>query len=241
MVGHRRMPTIDEETTLQVNQRNLIMDDLSHVSDDSTPLHPRDLRHYVLRDRETHRAFNGKIEIPEFEGKMQPDEFIEWLNTVDRIFQYQQVPEHRKVEKQQKKIRSRCSKYSSREGFANRGSTSSPKPTAATKTNTKVSTSKGESVVSKQQQQPSPSNINSHRCFKCQGFGHIASECPNCRIVSLVEEENDEEMEEDLKADKYNDQEEDEEMTYADHVKTVNPEPKDVDGNASLDDNCDNA
>ncbi|KAI9177434.1 hypothetical protein LWI28_015231 [Acer negundo] len=27
---------------------------------------------------------------------MQPDEFVEWLNTADRIFEYQ-VPEHRKV------------------------------------------------------------------------------------------------------------------------------------------------
>ena len=35
----------------------------SHVSDDSTPPHPRDLRHYVLKDRETHRAFNAKVEI----------------------------------------------------------------------------------------------------------------------------------------------------------------------------------
>ncbi|KAI9182620.1 hypothetical protein LWI28_027252 [Acer negundo] len=28
---------------------------------------------------------------------MQPDEFIEWLNTVNRIFKYQEVLEHRKV------------------------------------------------------------------------------------------------------------------------------------------------
>ena len=28
-----------------------------HVSNDNTPPHPRDLRHYVLRGRETHRAF----------------------------------------------------------------------------------------------------------------------------------------------------------------------------------------
>ncbi|KAK0596705.1 hypothetical protein LWI29_018263 [Acer saccharum] len=169
----------------------------SHVSDDSTPPYPRDLRHYVLRDRETHRAFNVKVEIPEFEGKMQPDEFIEWLNTVDRIFEYQEVPEHRKVEKQQKEIRGRGSKYGSREGFPIKGTNS--KSGTATKTIPK-STSKDDGAVANKPQ-PSSSNASSRRCFKCQGFGHIASECPNRRIVSLVEEENEEEMEEDSKAD----------------------------------------
>ena len=28
----------------------------------------------------------------------------------------------------------------------------------------------------------------SRKCFKCHGFGHIASECPNRRVVALVEE-----------------------------------------------------
>ncbi|XP_017982330.1 PREDICTED: uncharacterized protein LOC108663252 [Theobroma cacao] len=32
------------------------------------------------------------------------------------------------------------------------------------------------------------SNVNK-KCFKCQGFGHIASDCPNRKIISLVEEE----------------------------------------------------
>ncbi|XP_021288378.1 uncharacterized protein LOC110419610 [Herrania umbratica] len=31
-------------------------------------------------------------------------------------------------------------------------------------------------------------NVNK-KCFKCQGFGHIASDCPNRRIISLVKEE----------------------------------------------------
>ncbi|TXG53757.1 hypothetical protein EZV62_019013 [Acer yangbiense] len=281
MTSHRyRASTSEEQSAPQVNQRNLIMDDLSHVSDDSTPPHPCDLRHYVLRDRETHHAFNVKVEIPEFEGKMQPDEFVEWLNAVNRIFDYQDVPENKKdiflkinnfrqrdlsvaeytaefdnlmlkgdvadpeeqsiarylgglnyeisnvvqlqpywslndmcklalkVEKQQNEMRSRGSKYGSRKGFTKKGGTSSSKPTAATKTNTKVSTSKGEDVVSKQQQQPSSSNTNSRRCFKCQGFGHIASKCPNRKIVSSVEEDSDE--------DEYENEEVAEDVTYGD-------------------------
>ncbi|KAK0594953.1 hypothetical protein LWI29_002093 [Acer saccharum] len=275
-------------------------------SDDSTPPHPRDLMHYVLRDRETHCAFNAKVEIPEFEGKMQPDEFIEWLNTVDRIFKYQEVPEHRKVKLVAIKLRKHASfwwenfkKQRDREErskiltwikmkkeltrkylpdnyrqdvflkiqnfrqkdlsiaeytvvFDNlmlKGDLMEPeeqtiarylgglnyeisnvvqlqpywtfndgtnsKSGTATKTIPK-STSKDDGAVANKPQ-PSSSNASSRRCFKCQGFGHIASECPNRRIVSLVEEENEEEMEEDSKADYYNDQEEGEEVTYADH------------------------
>ncbi|KAI9185507.1 hypothetical protein LWI28_007981 [Acer negundo] len=104
-----------------------------HVSDDSTHPHPRDLRYYGYIEHDTQRGFNGRVEILEFEGKMQPDEFIEWLNTIDRIFDYQDVPENKKlqpywslndvcklalkVEKQQKEMRSRGSKCFKCQGF----------------------------------------------------------------------------------------------------------------------------
>ena len=34
-----------------------------------------------------------RVELPEFEGKLDPDEFLEWLSTVERIFEYKEVPE----------------------------------------------------------------------------------------------------------------------------------------------------
>lgn len=40
---------------------------------------------------------NIKVEIPEFEGRMQGDEFIDWLNTVERIFDYKNVTDDCKV------------------------------------------------------------------------------------------------------------------------------------------------
>ena len=38
-----------------------------------------------------------KVDIPDFEGKMQPDDFIDWLTTVEQIFDFKDVLENRKV------------------------------------------------------------------------------------------------------------------------------------------------
>jgi len=38
-----------------------------------------------------------RIELPEFEGKPDPDEFLDWLHAVERIFEYKDVPEDKKV------------------------------------------------------------------------------------------------------------------------------------------------
>jgi len=38
-----------------------------------------------------------KVKIPEFEGRLDPDEFLEWLQTVERVFEYKDVPEDKKV------------------------------------------------------------------------------------------------------------------------------------------------
>ena len=42
------------------------------------------------------------------------------------------------------------------------------------------------SEVHKLQQE---STSKSKRCYKCKGFGHIAYECPNWKVVALVEED----------------------------------------------------
>jgi len=38
-----------------------------------------------------------KVEIPEFEGKLDPDEFLEWLHTMERVFDYKDIPDDKKV------------------------------------------------------------------------------------------------------------------------------------------------
>ena len=52
------------------------------------------------------------------------------------------------------------------------------------------------------------------RCFKCQGLGHSALECPNRRVMVLVKDEFLDDNEDDLVDDR--EVEEEKEVTYAD-------------------------
>ena len=67
-------------------------------------------------------------------------------------------------------------------------------------------------VVHKPQQE---STSQSRQCFKCHGFGHIASECPNRLVVALVEEYEAEE--EDVEEAIESDHEDKDELTMPDH------------------------
>ena len=48
--------------------------------------------------------------------------------------------------------------------------------------------------------------MNSRRCYKCQGLAHIATDCPNQKVITLVEwdavkdELAEEEKEEDVES-----------------------------------------
>lgn len=39
------------------------------------------------------RGFDIKVDIPEFKGGMRPDDFIDRLNTVERVFEYKEIPD----------------------------------------------------------------------------------------------------------------------------------------------------
>lgn len=43
------------------------------------------------------RSMGVKVEIPEFSGKAQPDDFIDWLSTVERVFDLREIPDNLKV------------------------------------------------------------------------------------------------------------------------------------------------
>ncbi|PWA86577.1 hypothetical protein CTI12_AA139760 [Artemisia annua] len=40
---------------------------------------------------------SDSVDIPEFDGKIQPDEFLDWLHTVVKVFDFKEVSEERKV------------------------------------------------------------------------------------------------------------------------------------------------
>ena len=41
--------------------------------------------------------YNFKVEIPEFQGSLKPEDFVDWLNTVERVFDYYEVMDEKKV------------------------------------------------------------------------------------------------------------------------------------------------
>ncbi|GJS03754.1 putative CCCH-type zinc finger family protein [Tanacetum coccineum] len=54
-------------------------------------------RHNDRRNNRSQRGANMRVDIPVFEGRIQPDEFIDWIHTVERVFDYQEVREDLKV------------------------------------------------------------------------------------------------------------------------------------------------
>ncbi|KAL3503517.1 hypothetical protein ACH5RR_037966 [Cinchona calisaya] len=73
--------------------------DVSEDGQDVNPFHRTSIsstdsppRHY-RKDRD----FGCKIEIPDFKGKHDVDEFIDWLNTIERFFELKDVPDNQKV------------------------------------------------------------------------------------------------------------------------------------------------
>jgi len=47
--------------------------------------------------RPTFNSNDFKVEITEFEARLDPDEFLEWLQTVERIFEYKDIPEDQRL------------------------------------------------------------------------------------------------------------------------------------------------
>jgi len=114
-----------------------------------------------------------------------------------------------KVEKQLKEGRRSTYRPFNRDGSTNQGGSSTSKATPPTKT------------AAVKNETPSGSNRfntpnSSRKCFKCHGFGHIASDCPNRKIISLVEEELEGNAEEEQV-----EEESEEELTYADQGESL--------------------
>nr|GEZ57625.1 putative reverse transcriptase domain-containing protein [Tanacetum cinerariifolium] len=74
---------------------------------------PRRNEHVVDRDDRYRddpiRSLGLKIEIPEFTGKVHPDDFIDWLSTVERVFDVRDIPNKLKVKLVAIKLRQHAS------------------------------------------------------------------------------------------------------------------------------------
>ena len=116
-----------------------------------------------------------------------------------------------KVEKQLKEKRGNSFRSFTRDGVFNRGSGSTSKTTIIPK----IAAAKPKNEATSGSNRPITSNTN-RRCFKCQGFGHIASDCPNRKMVSLVEEDMETEDEDDFSLETKEHVAEEEEITYDD-------------------------
>ncbi|PWA35573.1 reverse transcriptase domain-containing protein [Artemisia annua] len=63
----------------------------------------------VDRREDPLRSLGLRVEIPEFVGKSHPDDFIDWLSTVEHIFDLRDVPEKLKVKVVAMKLRQHAS------------------------------------------------------------------------------------------------------------------------------------
>ena len=73
-----------------------------HSRPEEEESHPRGSSSEGEEDRRPFRPRGGnnldfKVDIPEFEGQLDPDLFLDWLRTVERVFDYKDVPEEKKV------------------------------------------------------------------------------------------------------------------------------------------------
>ncbi|KAI3498749.1 hypothetical protein L1887_34530 [Cichorium endivia] len=90
---------------LEVHQedRNEETESDSVVGDDGfdgeeNPFGRRPHQHARPQQRgDTLRSLGLRMEIPDFAGTAQPDDFIDWLSTVERVFDLQDIPDHLKV------------------------------------------------------------------------------------------------------------------------------------------------
>jgi len=69
----------------------------------------------LRRIRETrttpHKANDFKVKIPKSEGKLDPKEFLDWLNTIECIFDYKDIPKDKKVKLVAVKLQNYVSLY----------------------------------------------------------------------------------------------------------------------------------
>jgi len=70
----------------------------SSSEDESKPRTKRDPRHHK-------QSNDNKVEVQKFQGKLDPNEFIHWLHTIERVFDYKDVRKDKNVKPISLKLR----------------------------------------------------------------------------------------------------------------------------------------
>ncbi|GLU23899.1 hypothetical protein SLE2022_398740 [Rubroshorea leprosula] len=276
-----------------------------------------------------------KIDIPDFEGRLQPDEFIDWLHTVERVFELKDIPDDKRVKLVAIKLKKHASiwwenlkRSREREGRnkirtwekmrreltrkflpdryyqdnfvkfhnlqqksltveeytmefeqlmmkcdvrekdeqtiarylggldydiskvvqlqqywtlddvirlalrvekqisrKNIPSTSKPRDFGASRgTQASKTVAKTPAKTEKEVSSSRPAQSNTRKCFKCQGFGHIAANCPNRRVVTIIGGEIHEASEDEAEKEQNDETESpqlEEELIPADHGESL--------------------
>ncbi|GJV35732.1 reverse transcriptase domain-containing protein [Tanacetum coccineum] len=89
-----------EDTPIRSDVDETEEDDFENYFHDSPPQTPP--RHHRQPPAPHHptdplRSLGIRTEIPEFDGKLHPDDFLDWLQTVERIFDLRDIPDNVKV------------------------------------------------------------------------------------------------------------------------------------------------
>ncbi|GJR43876.1 reverse transcriptase domain-containing protein [Tanacetum coccineum] len=178
---------------------------------------PRRNDHVVDRDDRYRddpiRRLRLKIEIPEFTGKVHPDNFIDWLSTVERVFDVRDIPEKLKVKliSHQASITCFVMNMTVEEGIADIVSLQpywtytdvcrlalkvEKRIKAKSKGSTGRFTPPTRTAPPKAPKATSPTtsfagnNIervyNTPLCYKCSRLGHYARDCPNLKTLVFV-------------------------------------------------------
>ena len=72
--------------------------DLDASNDESNSLGDSKEDAYARRSRRHHRpqdqSYNDfKVDILEFKGELDPDIFLDWFQTIERVFEFKDIPE----------------------------------------------------------------------------------------------------------------------------------------------------
>ncbi|KAE8672984.1 hypothetical protein F3Y22_tig00111832pilonHSYRG00073 [Hibiscus syriacus] len=108
----------DLQRLAELTQRLAVQDfEDREVSDHNTnstfenPYHNRALFREHRDREEHHRDLGFRVDLPEFSGTLQAEGFVDWIDEVERIFEYKEVPDRVKVKLIAIKLKGRASAW----------------------------------------------------------------------------------------------------------------------------------